>query len=649
MNGSQPPEDARYLQDLNAVSEQDAAELGVPYPDMVYQAEAAAKAPPADGGGAPVRPEGRARRRRLLRSADPSGVPGPAARITPPPAGSPAPGLDDYPAPGLNDTPAPLPDEKPAQGPDADDGTDGPSPYPAFPQGGVIDTGARMPIGGMLLRPDYPEDGEDEPTAPVIVPVRANPAAARSGRGVWTLAALVCAVLLAGMGLYVWQLYQGWQPFREKVRLVMGERIAQGVTIDGIAVGGMTREEAVAALSGVGREDTGLLSMTLQAEGRTWIVTDQELPLERNVQAMVDTAWSIGRQGSSATIASSVTPFEYRYRHLYHNAENPAALTTSVTYDRARVRELVDLAADYVDREPVDAAVSFFDPNTGAFAFSDEAAGVRVNRDALVRRITEELDQKRYTAVIRMPTETLSPRITKADLIGSYTRISTFTTVTTSDENRNTNIYLAAQAVNGRVVLPGETFSFNAATGERTASKGYLPAAAIAGGASVDEVGGGVCQVSSTLYNAAAMADMTIVERSPHTWPSTYVEMGRDATVNWPDLDFSFRNDRSGPIYIAARYQDQKCTVDIYGPSLGSGVTIELTTRLVSETPPPQEPVYEFNGDLPYGTAREKKKARTGYEVETYRVYLINGEETRRELLRPSSYPMIQQVLEYNY
>ena len=138
--------------------------------------------------------------------------------------------------------------------------------------------------------------------------------------------------------------------------------------------------------------------------------------------------------------------------------------------------------------------------------------------------------------------------------------------------------------------MPGETFSFNDRVGERTAQKGYQMAPAIAGGTTFDEIGGGVCQVSSTLFNAAAMSDMTIVNRSPHAWPSSYIDKGLDATVNWPNLDFSFRNNRETPVFIIAGYAKRKVTVEIYGMISGPGETVALDTTLISTTKPPGEP-----------------------------------------------------------
>ena len=289
-----------------------------------------------------------------------------------------------------------------------------------------------------------------------------------------------------------------------------------------------------------------------------------------------------------------------------------------------------------------------FDFSTRAFTFTQDQPGARLDAEDLYSQLSRALDGRNYTAAVTASVASVNPRVTRAELMSAFTLVSSYTTSTTSDANRNNNINLAAQAVMGTAVMPGETFSFNRTTGQRTLEKGYLPAAAIAGGTTVDEVGGGVCQVSSTLFNAAAMADLTIVSRSPHTWPSNYVDKGRDATVNWPNLDFQFRNDKDTPVFIVAFYQQRQCTVEIYGAALGAGTSIELSAATISVTDPPAEPLYENNPLLPPGTVQEKKKARTGYVVETYKVYKQNGAEVRRELLCVSKYQMIQQVLEYN-
>ncbi len=464
----------------------------------------------------------------------------------------------------------------------------------------------------------------------------------------WACVFLSALAVLCLMLYGVVSLREPEKIFRQKAQIVNQSTIAQGVRVDGVHVGGMTKEEARKALENGNTGAAAALNITVQVDSDVWNLTGNELPLERNLAAVLDTAYAIGRQGSPETIASSVTPFEYRYQHLYHTVTTPVNLTTAVTYDPARVRQLVGIIENRVNRDAADAQVATFDFNTRSFTFTQDQTGRRMDGDALYDQLISALDRRDYSARIFVQSQAVAPRVTAEQLMQSFALISSYSTQTTADSNRNNNINLACHALMNTVVMPGETFSFNKTTGQRTAEKGYLPAAAIQGGATVDEVGGGVCQVSSTLFNAAAMADMTILKRAPHTWPSNYVDKGRDATVNWPNLDFSFRNDRDTPIFIVAYYQQRVCTVELYGGTLGPGKRIDLETKLISSTPPPSEPIYEQNPLLEPGTVQEKKKARTGYLVETYKVYRQNGAEVKRELLCTSDYQMIQQVIEYN-
>jgi vancomycin resistance protein YoaR len=232
--------------------------------------------------------------------------------------------------------------------------------------------------------------------------------------------------------------------------------------------------------------------------------------------------------------------------------------------------------------------------------------------------------------------------------MNSFGLISEFSTTTTKDNNRNTNIQLSAQAINGKTVLPGEIFSFNGATGERTAARGYREAPAISGGQSKDEVGGGVCQTSSTLFNAVARADLEIIERNPHAWPSHYIDKGLDATVNWPGLDFKFRNNTDQPIFIVAGYKNRKVTVKIYGMSLGAGVRIDLESELVRTIPQPEGVNYVVNTALAPGESKKTVTGRTGYEVNTWKVWYQGNQETRREILFKTTYKAYQETVEYN-
>ena len=271
-----------------------------------------------------------------------------------------------------------------------------------------------------------------------------------------------------------------------------------------------------------------------------------------------------------------------------------------------------------------------------------------LNPDLLYRRTAEMLDGGDYHGSLFMTPEKLLAEVTKTELMNSFGLISSYTTSTTSNKNRNTNISLSAQAINGTTVLPGETFSFNAATGERTAEKGYKPATAISGGATRDEIGGGVCQTSSTLFNAVARANLEIVDRSPHAWPSSYVEKGFDATVNWPDLDFKFKNNTDWPIFIIAAYANQKVSASVYGMSLGVDTSIDLESITTRTLPQPEGTNYVINTALNVGESKKTVTGRKGYVVETWKVWYQGKREVRRELLFTSTYKAYQETIEYN-
>jgi vancomycin resistance protein YoaR len=147
----------------------------------------------------------------------------------------------------------------------------------------------------------------------------------------------------------------------------------------------------------------------------------------------------------------------------------------------------------------------------------------------------------------------------RSEKIGEYV-----TSFSTNKKNRNNNIYRAAEAINNFILYPGETFSFNKVVGERTAGKGYLPAPVIVKGKFAEDTGGGICQVSSTLYNAVDNAGLEVIKRYPHSSPISYVPPGRDATVSWNGPDFVFKNKYNQPILIQANTLGNQLIIEIY-------------------------------------------------------------------------------------
>ena len=431
-------------------------------------------------------------------------------------------------------------------------------------------------------------------------------------------------------------------------QFMSSDRIFSGVYIDGVHVGGMTRQEAAEAVSQVAGGQGSQFAITVNVGGYTWQVDSDTVPLYRNIDEVVLQAYAVGRMNTTAIRGTTTTPFRQRLSTVQDALVNPRAYYTVTTYDHQAVRRIIDGIAASVNRDPVNASVATFDPSSKQFTFNSDESGVYIDAEQIYQQVTALLDSGAYYETVWVEPQILLAQVTKAELMNSFGRISAFTTETTSNANRNTNIRLAAEAISHTTLLPGETFSFNQATGQRTAEKGYKPAAAIAGGETFDEIGGGVCQTSTTLFNAVARANLKIVTRDPHAWPSNYVDKGEDATVNWPNLDFRFQNDTEWPIFIVANYANRKVTVEIYGKMLEEGVTIDLVSETTYVKEPPTEPLYVYNANLDVGTEKETVKARTGYTVETYKVWYKNGKEIGREKLHTSHYKMYQRTVEYN-
>lgn len=490
-------------------------------------------------------------------------------------------------------------------------------------------------------------------------------------RAAWLMVAILCLLCTGALGLFVAPQLLGVQyttlpnyafvngsiitldttqyaNYRTFRKYMGGSVIYPGVYIDGVDVGGLTVEQAVQAVSQVSATDGASFQITVNIGNKSWSIDSGKVPMTRNTEEIVAQAYAYGRSNTTAIRGTKITPFQERLNAALDLRANPINLTTAISYDRETIRAMTDSIAEYVNRDPVNASVATFDFNTKSFTFNADTPGAYVDAADLYQQVIACLDGQQYHATLTIEPEMILAAVTKAELMNTFRKVSSYTTETTSNANRNTNIQLSAAAINGTTVMPGETFSFNQATGQRTAEKGYKEAAAISGGQSVPEVGGGVCQTSSTLFNAVARANLEIVSRSPHAWPSNYVDKGMDATVNWPNLDFQFRNDTDWPVFIVAYYQNRKVTVELYGMSLGEGITIDLESEVTQTIKPPEGIKYVQNTSLTPGTSKSTVKARTGYVVDTYQVWYQNGKEFKRELLCTSKYKAYQETVEYN-
>ena len=377
------------------------------------------------------------------------------------------------------------------------------------------------------------------------------------------------------------------------------------VQVDGISITGMSKSEAKAAIL---KEFPW--SMTVEYDSDQYKVTDL---MAEKVDALLD--------------------------EIYKDGSDPQE---SYTLDTSGLDEKVKAEAAACgakwDKKAKNGSIDKFDAASGKFVFAGEENGFAIDQDKLAADISQALKDKKFDAKITATGSDVAPEISAASAKEKYKTISSFTTNTTANQNRNTNVRLAAEAINGTVIKPGQEFSFNGTVGQRTEAKGYKGAAAYNNGEVVQEIGGGVCQVSTTLYNAVFKAGLKISSRRSHTFEPSYVTPGRDATVSWDQPDFKFINNSSTAIGLRASYADQKVTISVYGiPILEDGITWDLDSKKVEDLGTPN-PTYEEDQTLQPGEEVIKSKGSAGSRWETYKVVYKNGKEISRELDHKTTY-----------
>ncbi len=248
---------------------------------------------------------------------------------------------------------------------------------------------------------------------------------------------------------------------------------------------------------------------------------------------------------------------------------------------------------------------------------------------------------------ITIPLKITTPAVT-TNQIGTEAfpdQLATFTTkFSTADGNRTTNIRLATSKINGVVLMPGETFSYNQVVGKRTVSAGFKSAHVFSNGQVLDDVGGGICQVSSTLYNAVLLSNLEIVERKNHTFYTGYVKIGTDATVSWGGPDFKFKNSRNYPIKIVGKVSGGTVTVQIYGLKEQVEYEVVIESQVLQKVA--RKVTYKPTTALETGKQKVVQSGYDGYKSRTYKTLKLNGKVISKDLLSTDTYNSLEKIIE---
>ena len=274
------------------------------------------------------------------------------------------------------------------------------------------------------------------------------------------------------------------------------------------------------------------------------------------------------------------------------------------------------------------------------FTIHPEENGIDFDVEAAKAMLQEEKPEYEIALKITKPKKTVKDIGTEAfpDLLATFS-----TNYQASNVSRTTNLKLASNKINGTVILPNEEFSYNKVVGERTISAGYKMAATYSNGQVVDGLGGGICQISSTLYDAVVMANLNVTTRRNHQFVTSYVPAGKDATVVWGAQDFKFVNSRKYPVRIVATVEGGVATVQIWGIKEEVEYNISIETKKVATIEYTTQ--YVQDASLPVGQQKVIQAGNNGRKVEAYKVTKLNGQVVSTTLLSRDTYNAMKRIV----
>lgn len=394
----------------------------------------------------------------------------------------------------------------------------------------------------------------------------------------------------------------------------------KGIQVSGFDVGGKTLEEAKSLLAVRGTTILPEVSLTVSYEGEDYTYKKDDLDFTYDINKAIESAYEYNQQlldsGSKDILANAPSDSNVKV-----DKENSTVnFLTDYKVTQSSVQKVIKRIAKKVDIPCVEPHVSKFDTkqskNSKRYTYVEGSTGTLIDQDKLITEAMEAFNNGDTEVSLTATSYTAKPTLKMSDVKNATKLIGKFSTISTNSYNANSNMATALAAINGTILEPGDTLSFNDCTGNSNLSEnGYLPAGVISEGAMTTGNGGGICQAATTLYNAGIMANMEIIEREPHLWCSYYVYGGLDATIDWGNIDLKMKNNSDYQMFFRCWMDGTQLNVEIYGWQSPDFDEIRTETEL------------DWSSSSWYG-------------YNAYRVYYKNGKKIKTEELPYSEYSL---------
>lgn len=440
-------------------------------------------------------------------------------------------------------------------------------------------------------------------------------------------------LITASLGLIVLAVFAFTQ-FTYGLSVFDNKRFYSGTQVNGVDVSGMTVEEVSNVISTKMIDARDEIKITLKYGDKTWEWIGADFEVNNEILPEVEKVFAYGRDGNIFERRNTIKEIKSAGYNV----------TIPYTYVLGGIDEKLADVASEIDVEAKSAEVHFDPSNEEIFVYESEVVGKKVDVDALKTRIAKAFETS-LQIVVDVPVVESEPDITVEELKKDIALRSTFeTSIATSKADRKHNVKRALNSFNGMIVQPEEEVSFNTITGSRTAENGYKKANVILNGVYVEGTGGGVCQASTTLYNALILSDLEILEVNPHSLPPSYVPLAFDAMVSEGYSDLIFKNNTDKPIYIRTYGDNSTVGVEIYGKPFPEGFKIERKAEFVGVLNHPGDRIVkdtekQYADKVTYeGEYLRLKYPQEGYHSKAYLMYYQDGELVEEKLIRDEKY-----------
>jgi len=407
--------------------------------------------------------------------------------------------------------------------------------------------------------------------------------------------------------------------------------IYPGIKVAGIDLSGKTRTEGSKIIEA--EYITPLLEKGLNIiiNGKSYKMDCSRLITSYDIEAGIDKAMMTGKSLGSLN----------SYKLIKHGLSNKYSI--DYKYNEAYLREFTSIVEKDINRDPENAKVRITPEDK--VEVIDDIKGYRLDVEKFEEEIKRSIESGALDEVVlEAPVLEIRASITAEDLQPIDAKISSFSTdFSFSSAARINNIELAANAINGIILMDGEIFSFNEQVGERTRERGYKAAPVLEDGNYKPGIGGGICQVSSTLYRAILDSGVEVLERKAHGLPPSYIGIGLDATVSWENIDLKFKNNLGFPLLIDAYLKEKNIFIDLYSNSNLKNRTYVIKNNVYQKIEPKTETIDDVN--LPAGETSVVRRGSPGYKVRVIREAYENNQLVNSEVISDDIYRPVNQLI----